>query len=98
MGDEGAVMATGVAEKIVDGLTEFGTATGDVAAARMGGMMYRDVAAGLDPLVQSQDRCRLAFVTMLIRPDLRVGCLAAVLADRLIVAWKPGFFRKPAAQ
>lgn len=87
-----------VSEKIVDGLTEYAQALGDLGAAKMGGALYRSVAPALRAAITRDDSCRLAFPTILIRPDLRAGCLVVVLGDRIVLAWKAGMFRKPASQ
>lgn len=84
-------------EKIVDGLAGYATALNDRQAAQFGAMIYKRVARDLDPLVRSDDVCKLALPSMLIRPDLRVECFVAVLGDRLLIAWKAGMFRKSAA-
>lgn len=83
-------------EKILDGLTGYVTALNDRQAAQFGAMIYKRVARELDPLVRPDDVCKLAFPSMLIRPDLRVECFVAVLGDRLVIAWKAGMFRKSA--
>lgn len=83
--------------KILDGLAGYVTALNDRQAAQFGAMIYKRVARELDPLVRSEDVCKLAFPSFLIRPDLRVECFVAVLGDRLVIAWKAGMFRKSAA-
>lgn len=90
-------MTTSGNDKIIDGLANYSVALNDREAAQFGGMIYRRVARDIDPLVRSDDVCKLAFPSFLIRPELRVECFVAVLGDRLIIAWKAGIFRKPAA-
>jgi hypothetical protein len=84
-------------QKIVDGMADYVTAVNDRQAAQFGAMIYKRVARELDPLVRSDDVCKLAFPSFLVRPDLRVECFVAVLGDRLVIAWKAGMFRKSAA-
>jgi hypothetical protein len=81
-------------QKIIDGLTDYVTAVNDRQAAQFGVMIYKSVARELDPLVRSDDVCKLAFPSWLIQPDLRVECLVAVLGDRFVIAWKARMFRK----
>lgn len=83
-------------QKILDGLAAYVTALNDRQAAQFGTMIYKRVAHELDPLVQTDDECKLAFPSMLIRPDLRVECFVVVLGDRLLIGWKAGMFRKSA--
>jgi hypothetical protein len=83
-------------QKVLDGLAGYVTALNDRDAARFGAMIYKRVARELDPLVRSDDVCKLAFPSFLIRPDLRTECFVAVLGDRLVIAWKAGMFRKSA--
>jgi hypothetical protein len=86
------------ADKISEGLTDFAIATNDPGSARPAGVIYRKVAGALDPLVRPDDVCKLAFTSMIIRPGLRVECLAVVLGDRLVVAWKAGMLRGATAE
>jgi len=83
-----------VSEIIVDGLTAFAVGLGDMELGKAGAQLYQFVKREVDPLLRPSDECKLAFPSMLIRPDLRIGCLVAILTDRVIIAWEKGFIRR----
>lgn len=83
-----------VSPEIVNGLAEYAVALNDRQAAQFGGMVYKRVARELEALVQGDDKCKLAFPSFLVRPDLRAECFVVILQDRLVIAWKAGVFRK----
>lgn len=57
-------------------------------------MLVKDLGSDLQKLINSTDTCSLAFGSMIIRSDIRTGCVVAVLQDRVIAAWKKGLFKK----
>jgi len=83
-----------VSEIVVDGLTAFAVGLGEMEMGKAGAQMYQFVKREVDPLLHPGDECKLAFPTMLIRPDLRIDCLVAILADRVIIAWDKGLIRR----
>jgi hypothetical protein len=83
-----------VSEIIVDGLTAFAVGLSEMELGKAGAQMYQFVQREVDPLLHPGDECKLAFPSMLIRPDLRIECLVAILTDRVILAWEKGFIRR----
>jgi hypothetical protein len=79
---------------IVDGLTNYAVALSDNDSGRFGAQMYRYVSREVDALIKPDDVCKLAFPSMMIRPDARSEWLVAIFEDRMIVAWQEGFLRK----
>jgi hypothetical protein len=83
-----------VSEIVVEGLTAFAVGLSDLDLGKTGAQLYQFVKREVDPLLRHSDECTLAFPSMLIRPDLRIECLAAILGDRVIIAWEKGFVRR----
>src|SRR5688572_19700918 len=83
-----------MSEIIVDGLTAFAVGLGDMELGKAGAQMYQFVQREVDPLLRPGDEGKLAFPSMLLRPDLRIECLVVILSDRVIIAWEKGFVRR----
>jgi hypothetical protein len=81
-------------DTIVDGLTAFAMAVDDRSVAEGGAQAYLPLVRTIRELMRPDDRCRLAFPSMIIRPDLRGGCLIIVLEDRVLVVYERGMFRR----
>lgn len=81
-------------DTIADGLGAFAVAVDDRSVAKDGAQAYRPLARRIRELMHPGDTCRLAFPSMIIRPDLRVGCFVIVLQDRVLIVFERGMFRK----
>ena len=81
-------------ETIIDGLTAYVQLSNDKRDVDVGAMVYRTVAEAFRPNVSDEETCSLAFMSMIIRPDIRTECFVAVLESKVIVAWKKGAIRK----
>ena len=76
------------------GLQNFATAGGDRELVDLGAMTLRQVSEGFVENVKSDDICTFAFPGIVILPGIRTDCFAAVLNDRVIVAWRKGVIKK----
>jgi hypothetical protein len=85
---------TGAKEKITDGMAAYLMAVNDRGSLQLGAVAYKSVASEVESLIRAEDVCKLAFPSMIVRPDIRIECLVVVLQDRLIIAWKAGLIRK----
>lgn len=82
-----------VSDKILDGLSNYATAVQDLEAAKFGAEMYGQVRREFSAAVRPDDTCTLAFPTVLLSGDRPLGCLVAVLGDRIVIAWQRGILR-----
>jgi hypothetical protein len=83
-----------VEDNIIEGLTTFGEKTQDVALAKSGAGVLRQVSDAFENNGAASEECVLAFPAMVIRPDVRTEALVAVFPSRVIAAWRKGAFKK----
>ena len=84
-------------EKIANGLAEYGFAINDMESASHAAELYKRVVIELSAVISPDDACRLALPAAIEVSGRRTECLVVILTDRLIIAWKPGGFRKAAS-
>ncbi len=77
-----------------NGLMNFANVTGDRSMVQAGAMALREVRDVFVENIKVDNTCTFAFPSMVVLPDIRTDCFVAVLNDRVIVAWRKGFFRK----
>jgi hypothetical protein len=83
-----------VLDIISGGLLNFVTAMGDKLMLEAGGMFYRGTQDVFVENIEADNACLVAFPSMVILPDDRTEGFVAVLNDKIIVAWRKGFFKK----
>lgn len=83
-----------VVDILSNGLMNFANATGDRSMVQAGAMALREVRDVFVENIKADNTCTFAFPSMVVLPDIRTDCFVAVLNDRVIVAWRKGFFRK----
>jgi hypothetical protein len=83
-----------VLDIISTGLTNFVNALGDTSMLEAGAMAYADNKSSFIGHIKTGDNCKFAFPSMVILPDKRAECFVAILNDKIIVAWRLGFFKK----
>jgi hypothetical protein len=83
--------------KTIDGLASYGVAIHDIDSAKRAAGLYERVVVELGAAIRSDDACRLALPASIEVSGRRAECLVVILTDRLVVAWKPGGFRKAAS-
>lgn len=79
---------------LTNGLMNFANAIGDRSAVQAGATVLREVRDVFAENIRADNTCAFAFPSMIVLPDIRTECFVAVLNDRVIVAWRKGFFRK----
>jgi hypothetical protein len=79
---------------IIDGLTSYVGISNDSGDIQEGAAAYRQVADALRAAAPLGEKCRLAFPSMVIRPDVRTQCFVAIFESAVVVAWRKGAFRK----
>jgi len=83
-----------VVDILSNGLMNFANVTGDRSMVQAGAMALREVRDVFVENIKVDNTCTFAFPSMVVLPDIRTDCFVAVLNDRVIVAWRKGFFRK----
>lgn len=83
-----------VLDIISDGLMNFADAIGDKSMVEAGAMTYGDTQDVFVEHIQTDNTCTFAFPSMVLLPGIRTECFVAVLNDKVIVAWRTGFFKK----
>ncbi len=83
-----------VVDILTRGLMNYVNATGDKSYLEMATIALRDVRDVFFENIQATDTCMFAIPSMVVQPDIRVGCFVAILTDRVIVAWRKGVIRK----
>jgi hypothetical protein len=81
-------------EILKEGFVEYASRVQDSSAMAEFAIHLTGLGAELQRVVRPDDRCALAFGSVIIRPDARVGCLIAVLEDRVLAVWNKGRFKK----
>src|SRR5216684_2528465 len=79
---------------LANGLMNFANVSGDKSMMELATVALRDVRDVFVENIKADDTCTFAFPSMVVLPDIRVECFVAVLDDRVIVAWRKGFFKK----
>jgi hypothetical protein len=79
---------------IARGLENFVNTTKDKTDMELAGYVLRDTKEVFIENTRPGDTCLLAFPSMVILPEIRVECFVAVLADRVIAAWRKGLVFK----
>jgi hypothetical protein len=87
-----------VVDILANGLMNFVNVTGDKEMMKLATIVLRDVSDVFVAHIKADDICTFAFPSMTIPPDSQaecfVECFVAILNDRVIVAWRRGFFKK----
>ncbi len=83
-----------VVDILSNGLMNFANVTGDRSMVQAGAMALREVRDVFVENIKVDNTCTFSFPSMVVLPDIRTDCFVAVLNDRVIVAWRKGFFRK----
>ncbi len=83
-----------VLDIISDGLIKFVNAMRDKTLLQAGATFYRDTQNVFVENIKADNTCMFAFPSMVVLPDVRIECFVAVLNDKVIVAWRKGFFKK----
>jgi hypothetical protein len=81
-------------DKVGEGIENFGLATQDRDLIGLSVHVYQRLAEVFRTHLLPAEPCSMAFVSMIIRPDLRTECFLAMQPSRIVIAWKEGVFRK----
>ena len=87
-------MASNWRDVIEGGFVRYVETVDDPTAPAEFRALLADLCSELQRIVKSDDTCSLAFGSMVIRPDVRTGCLVVILQDRVLAVWKKGLFKK----
>lgn len=86
-------------DSVIEGAVEYTAVSGDRSDLVQVRGIYSNTSGLIESLVRPDETCLLTFPSMLVRPDLRIGCLGIVLLDRVVIVWFKGRFRaKPDSQ
>lgn len=83
-----------VIDLLTTGVMNYVALIAEGTAVPVGEQIFRTVREAFQANIRPTDTCNLAFPGMIIRPEIRVECFTMILADRVIVAWQKGIFKK----
>jgi hypothetical protein len=76
-------------ELVGEGVVTYAQLLNDLEIAKFAALVLRKVLPAFEQEIHAGDTCKIAFPSVIVRPEIRMECLCAVLNDRLVIAWKP---------
>lgn len=82
-------------DNLVDGITAFASLVEDTELGQLSAYLYRDVRAAIDTEISESEACPMAFGGLILLPNKsRRQSFTVLTENRVVVAWRTGFFRK----